>query len=233
MSYTTAISNKSEFDKLFPRWNKLEPNVQTTLHNLASFHAAKQGTILQNDDANCIGLILVNSGQLRAYMMSDDGKEITLYRLFNGDLCLLSASCILSSIQFEVVIEAEKDTNFWVIPSKMYKTLMKSSLALLNYTNELMSARFSDVMWVMQQVLFKSMDERLAGFLLDETARENTDLLQITHEQIAHHLGTAREVITRLLKYLQDENAISLSRGAIKIENRNLLEKRVELKHPL
>jgi len=227
MSYTSVISNKSEFEKLFPRWNKLERNVQIALHNAVSFHTAKKGSILHNDDANCIGLILVNSGQLRTYMMSDEGKEITLYRLFEGDMCLLSASCILSSIQFEVIVEAEKDTNFWIIPSKTYKELMKNSLVLLNYTNELMNARFSDVMWVMQQVLFKSMDERIAGFLLDETARENTDCLHITHEQIAHHLGTAREVITRLLKYLQEENCISLKRGSIKIENRPLLEKRV------
>jgi len=228
MSYTSAIADKSEFDALFPRWDKLEPDVQKTLHKQASFHSAKKGTMLQNDEAHCLGLILVNSGQLRTYMMSDEGKEITLYRLFDGDMCLLSASCILNSIQFEVIVEAEKDTNFWIIPSPTYKTLMTQSLTLSNYTNELMSARFSDVMWVMQQVLFKSMDERLSDFLLDETNRENSDLLIITHEQIAHHLGTAREVITRLLKYLQEEHAISLSRGSIKIENRDILEKRLQ-----
>ncbi|OJF76732.1 MAG: Crp/Fnr family transcriptional regulator [Treponema sp. CETP13] len=227
MSFRSAISDKSEFDNLFPRWNKLEPNVQKILHSQASFHSAKKGTILQSDENHCIGLVLVNSGQLRVYMMSDEGKEITLYRLFSGDMCLLSASCILSSIQFEVIVETEKNSNFWIIPSTTYKTLMAQSLPLCTYTNELMSARFSDVMWVMQQVLFKSMDERLSEFLLDETNREDNEILKITHEQIAHHLGTAREVITRLLKYLQDENAISLSRGIITIKDRSLLEERV------
>lgn len=229
MSYTIAHADKSDFDACFPRWNKLEPEVKTILRQNASFHAAKKGSIIHNDEANCVGLILVNSGQLRTYMMSDEGKEITLYRLFESDMCLLSASCILNSIQFEVIVEAEKDTNFWIIPSQIYKNLMTKSLAISNYTNELMSARFTDVMWVMQQVLFKSMDERLSGFLLDETARENTDSLKITHEQVAHHLGTAREVITRLLKYLQEENAISLTRGGIKIENRQLLEDRIQI----
>ncbi|HZK19391.1 MAG TPA: Crp/Fnr family transcriptional regulator [Treponemataceae bacterium] len=226
MSFTTTTANKSSFDTLFPRWDKLSQDIQTELHTKASFHAAKKGSVLHSGEANCIGLVLVNSGQLRAYIMSEEGKEITLYRLFEGDLCLFSASCILNSIEFDVIIEAEKDCSFWLVPTKTYQALMEKSLVLANYTKELMSARFSDVMWVIEQVLFKSMDKRIAGFLLDESTLENSDYLKITHEQIAKHLGTAREVVTRLLKYLQDENTITLHRGEITIKNKSLLEKK-------
>ena len=123
----------------------------------------------------------------------------------------------MNSIQFEVVIEAEKDTDLWIIPPYIYKQIMEESAPVANYTNEIMAARFSEVMWLMEQVMWKSQDKRVAAFLLEEAAIENTNRLQITHETIANHLGTHREVITRMLRYLQSEKLIKLSRGVVEI----------------
>ena len=156
-------------------------------------------------------------------MISDEGREISLFRLFDMDLCLFSASCMMPNIQFDTIIEAEKDTDFWLIPPNIYKSVMEESAALANYTNEVLSSRFSEVMWLMEQIIWKSCDKRLSDFLIQESAIENTDHLKITHEKIANHMGTAREVVTRMLRYFQSEGWIQLSRGTIAILNHQKL----------
>lgn len=173
---------------------------------------------------DCTGLLLIKSGLLRAYILSDEGREITIYRLFERDMCLFSASCIMRSIQFEITIEAEKDTELWVIPAEIYKSIMEESAPVANYTNELMATRFSDVMWLIEQILWKSLDKRVAAFLLEESAIEDSDELKITHEIIANHLGSHREVITRMLRYFQSEGMVRLSRGTIVLLDRKKLE---------
>ena len=160
---------------------------------------------------------MVRSGQLRVYILSDEGREVTLYRLFPRDLCLLSASCILRGLQYDVTIEAEKDTQFWQIPAQRYKELMETSAPVANYTNEVMAERFSDVMWLIEQILWKSFDKRLAAFLLEESTLENSTTLKTTHETIGHHLGSPREVVTRMLRYFQDEGLVKLSRGTVEL----------------
>ena len=207
----------------FPIWDQLTPAQQDLLTASASKAQATKGTVLHNGSADCLGLLLVCSGQLRAYILSDEGREITLYRLFERDMCLFSASCMLQSIQFDIQIEVEKDAEFWIIPPDVYKSLMEQSSAVANYTNELMASRFSEVMWLMEQVMWKSMDRRLAAFLLEEAALEGSDELKLTHERIANHLGSAREVITRLLRYFQSEGLVKLGRGAVVLTDRERL----------
>ncbi|MCI8455372.1 MAG: Crp/Fnr family transcriptional regulator [Lachnospiraceae bacterium] len=206
-----------EFAECFPIWPRLTPAEQKSLSGSVVCQTVKKGAILQNQNEECTGLLLVRSGQLRAYIVSDEGREITVYRLLDMDLCLFSASCMLRSVLFELTIEAEKDTEFWLIPAEVYKRLMEQSAPLANYTNEIMAARFSEVMWLMEQILWQSFDKRLAAFLLEEMSLEKTGALKTTHERIANHLGTAREVVTRMLRYFQSEGLVRLSRGMIEI----------------
>ena len=213
-----------DFQDYFPVWNRLTAAQQNRLLTGLTSRKVKKGTILHNGSADCTGLLLIKAGQLRAYILSDEGREITIYRLFDRDMCLFSASCILNSIQFEITITAEKDTEFWLIPSELYKNLLTESAPLANYTNELMAARFSDVMWLIEQVLWKSLDKRLATFLLEEAAIEDSNELKITHEIIANHLGSHREVITRMLRYFQSDGIVKLSRGKITLLNPERLE---------
>ena len=208
-----------EFSSYFPIWNKLTDAQKETLSGCAVFHKAEKGTIVHNGSVNCTGLLLVGSGQLRAYILSEEGREITLYRLFERDICLFSASCRMNSIQFEITIEAEKDSELWIIPPEVYKKLMAESTVVANYTSELMATRVSDVMWLMEQVLWKSFDRRLAQFLLEESALEESPVLKTTHEAIGNHLGNPREVVTRMLRYFQSEGLVSLSRGSIEIRD--------------
>lgn len=183
------------------------------------------GTVLHNGEEDCLGVLIIRSGQLRACMISDEGREITLYRLFERDICLFSASCMMKSIQFDITITAEKETEFWLIDTALYTELMRRDVHVANYTNQLMATRFTDVMWLMEQIMWKSFDARLAGFLLEESAIEETCVMKLTHEKIAAHLGTAREVVTRMLKYFQSEGMVRLTRGAVEITDSRQLSK--------
>ncbi len=201
----------------FPMWNKLTSAQQNILKDTAALRSVKKGTVIHNGSVDCIGLLLIQSGLLRAYILSEDGREVTIYRLLDRDICLFSASCIMPGIQFEVIIEAQKDTVLWIIPAHIYKRLLEQSAPLANYTNEIMASRFSDVMWLIEQVMWKSLDKRLAAFLLEEASLEEVNQLKLTHEIIGNHLGTAREVITRMLHYFQSEGIVKLTRGIVEI----------------
>ena len=212
-----------EFAEYFPIWNKLTPAQQQRLADVVEYRKVKKGVRIHDSSAECLGLVMVRSGQLRAYILSEDGREITFSRLFEYDVSLLSASCVMPDMQFNVMIEAEKDTEFWSIPACLFKNLVDESLAASNYSRDLLSSNFSELMWLMEQIMWKSFDKRLAAFLLEEMAIEGVSCLKITHEKIANHMGTAREVVTRMLRYFQSEGMVKLTRGAIEITDEKKL----------
>ena len=211
------------FEHFFPVWDQLTITQKNRILDSLTTRQIKKGTMFHNGSMDCTGLLLVKHGQLRVCILSDEGREVTLYRLFDRDMCLFSASCIIRSIQFDVTIEAEKDTGLWIIPAEIYKNIMEESAPVANYTNELMASRFSDVMWLMEQIMWKSFDKRLAAFLLEESTLEGNNTLKLTHEIIANHLGTAREVVTRMLRYFQNEGMVKLARGKVEITDEKKL----------
>ena len=206
-----------EFAEYLPIWDKLTKEQQERIAEVAEFRKVKKGVHIHDSSADCLGLVMVKSGQLRAYILSEDGREITISRLFEYDVSLLSASCVMPDMQFNVMIEAEKDTEFWSIPACLFKNLVDDSLAVSNYSRSLLSSNFSELMWLMEQIMWKSFDKRLASFLLEEAAIEGTNTLKITHEKVANHMGTAREVVTRMLRYFQSEGMVKLTRGGIEL----------------
>ena len=206
-----------EFAQYFPIWDKLTAAQQSLLMDTVTERTIQKGETVHNGAVSCTGVLVIRSGRLRSYILSEDGREVTLYRLFDRDMCLLSASCMLRSIAFEIVVEAEEETALWVIPPETYRTIMEESAPLANYTNEIMASHFSDVMWLVEQILWKSLDKRLAEFLLEEQSICGDTTLKITHEIIGNHLGTAREVITRMLRYFQSEGLVKLTRGTVEL----------------
>ena len=213
-----------EFSEYLPIWNKLNPEQQERIADVIEHRSVKKGTRIHDSSAECLGLVMVKSGQLRAYILSEDGREITIGRLFEYDVSLLSASCVMPDMNFNVMIEAEKDTEFWSISACLFKNLMEESVAVASYANSLISSNFSELMWLMEQIMWKSFDKRLAEFLLEESRLEETKELHITHEKIAAHLGTAREVVTRMLRYFQSEGMVKLSRGTITVIDEQKLQ---------
>ena len=214
-----------EFSECFPIWNKLTRDQQTRLQSVTDLQKIKKGTVIHDGSPECKGMVVVKSGQLRAYLLNDEGREITITRFFEMDICLFSASCVMPNMMFDVFIEAEKDTEIWVIPACLYQNLMDESLPLSTYSRDLITNHFSEVMWLMEQIMWRSFDKRLAGFLLEESRIEETDELKITHEKIAAHLGTAREVVTRMLRYFQSEGMVKLTRGTVVLTDKKALDR--------
>lgn len=214
-----------DFREYFPIWKQLTREQQERIENVIEYRQVKKGTHIHDSSAECLGLVLIHSGQLRTYILSEDGREITVSRLFEYDVSLLSASCVMPDMQVNIMIAAEKDTAFWSIPACLFKNLMEESLPVANYARNLLGSHFSELMWLMEQIMFKSLDKRLSGFLLEESDLEDSVELKITHEKIANHLGTAREVVTRMLRYFQNEGMVKLSRSTIEITNKAALKK--------
>ena len=212
------------FANYFPIWDKLTPEQQSRILSVSDFQKVKSGTVLHDGSPECLGLLLVRSGQLRAYLLSEEGREITIYRFFEMDICLFSASCVMPNMQFDIRIEAEKDSELWIIPACLYQNLMDESIAVSNYSHDLITNHFSELMWLMEQIMWKSFDKRLAAFLLEESVLEGTPSLKITHEKIANHMGPAREVVTRMLRYFQGEGMVRLTRGTVELTDTRQLQ---------
>ena len=210
------------FEKTFPFWNKLSTVDKETMCRTAHQVQFKKGTNI-HDGNECTGVILVKSGSLRLYILSEDGKEITLYRIFPGEMCMLSASCVLETVTFDVFVDSEENSDCVVIGGCIFEDLSRRMSDVKIFALESALSRFSDVMWVMQQILFMSMDKRLAIFLIDESAKRGSDAISLTHEQIAKYMGSAREVVSRMLKYFASEGLVEVSRGGIKILDKKRL----------
>lgn len=218
--------NKFEkfYKEVFPFWADL-PEAEKNFVCDSSFEINyKKGTQI-HDGSECSGVFMVQSGCLRIYIMSEEGKDITLYRLHPGDMCMLAASCVIQAITFDVFIDAEEDSRCFVISGPAFASLSERNQTVKIFSLETAVERFSDVMWVMQQILFMSMDRRLAIFLTEESARLGTDTIELSHEQIARYMGSAREVVSRMLKYFVSEGIVELSRRGVKITDRKKLRK--------
>ena len=217
-----------EYEKYLPVWKDLTPEQRERIAGVIEYREVKKGTHIHDSSADCLGLVIVKSGQLRTYILSEDGREITISRLFEYDVSLLSASCVMPDMQFNIMIEAEKDSAFWSIPACLFKNLVDESLAVSNFSRNLLSSNFSELMWLIEQIMWKSVDKRLAAFLIEECQLEGSQVLKVTHEKIANHLGTAREVVTRMLRYFQSEGMVQLTRGTIEITDKAKLESLTE-----
>ena len=204
-------------------WDKLSESEINLLENNIANVSYNKGFNLHSTDSECLGVLLIKNGGLRVYILSEDGREITLYRLSPGDVCVLSASCIINSITFDVHIDAESDTDAYLINIGAFSKLSNQNVYVENFAYKNTNERFSDVMWAMEQILFMSFDKRLAIFLLDEITKTNSNELHLTQEQIAKYIGSAREVVSRMLKVFQSEGILEQSRGSIHIIDKEKL----------
>ncbi len=211
--------------QVFTFWDKLSDNQKATILDTTVPVQYKKGTTIHAGDSDCVGVLIIKKGELRVYMLSEEGKDITLYRLREGDICTLSASCILKSITFEVNIDAETNCDVLQLDAMFYNQLCNQNIYAENFSQKVVIERFSDVMWTIEQILFMSFDKRLAIFLSDEMNRKQQDIIELTHEQIAKYVGSAREVVSRMLKYFASEGIVELSRGGVKIIDKKKLKK--------
>ncbi len=200
---------------LFPFWDKLSEYEKMLLEENAAIREFRKGDIITSIDGSCLGAFLIMSGSVRAYLLSEEGREITLFRMHRNDICVLSTSCVIRQITFETQLVADVGCRLLIINVPTFERLIENNIYVRCFTYETVIRRFSEVMWSMQQILFKRFDARLAGFLISEYERTGRTELKMTHEEIAQQVSSAREVVARMLKNFAADGLVLLSRGSI------------------
>lgn len=202
-----------------PFWNFLTEIQKERIVQHSFIQKYKKGTTMNYSSESCTGIQIFKSGRARVFISSPDGRGITLYRLVDLDVCVFSAGCMLKNLSFNVSMEIEADSEVIVIERNIYKVISEENSAVKDFTMEMVASKFSDVMWLLEHLVFSNMGKRLASALLEQRDFFNNNILEITHEKLAFDLGTAREVVTRLLKQFQLDGYVHLSRGKIKLLN--------------
>ena len=202
--------------------NENEKNFTLETSHCVSYHT---GQSVHSSNNRCAGVLFLVNGDLRVYIMSEEGKEVTLYRLSAGDICIMSASCVMDDVTFDVYVDATTDVSAVLLPTSTFSKLQKGNIYIENFSNKIKARRFSDVMWTMQQILFFSFDRRLAIFLYDEYVK-NGPIIRYSHLEIARFLGSAREVVSRMIKYFERERIVTIStKEQEKIDKKKLKER--------
>ena len=214
---TTAATKMESVLERLPFWKLLTDSEKELVRQNAVIRLYKKGTPVYSSERECLGMLFVMQGEMRTYLLSEEGREVTLFRIYPNDLCVLSASCVISQISFDTQMSAQKDTEALIIPPNIVLFLKEKNLSVRCFLYELATKRFSDVMWAMQQILFKRLDQRLALFLMQESQRLGTDTIHMTHEQIAQQISSAREAVARMLKQFSEDGLVELKRGAIRL----------------
>lgn len=214
---TTAVTKMESVLERLPFWKLLTDSEKELVQQNAVIRLYKKGTRVYSSERECLGMLFVMQGEMRTYLLSEEGREVTLFRIYPNDLCVLSASCVISQISFDTQMSAQKDTEALMIPPNIVLLLKEKNLSVRCFLYELATKRFSDVMWAMQQILFKRLDQRLALFLMQESQRLGTDTIHMTHEQIAQQISSAREAVARMLKQFSEDGLVELKRGAIRL----------------
>lgn len=171
------------------------------------------GQFICMEGNQCAHLPLVVSGTARVYKIAESGREITLYRIEPGESCILTASCLMSRLDFPAFAVAETDMEAIAIPAGVLPAWLHQHEAWRTYLFDLLSHRLSTTIELVEEVAFRHMDARLAAYLVNLTSA--TERVERTHEAVAADLGTSREVVSRLLKEFEQKGFVTLSRGVI------------------
>ncbi len=200
-----------------PFFEKLSDDERQTVAANCQLIGYDKDAVLHSQSGECLGMVVVISGRLRVSMQSREGKEVTLYFLEEGDVDVLSASCVINQLTFDTQMVADTAARVMILPASALSKIHETNIYLQNFVYEVSLNRFSDVMWTMQEILFLKVDQRIAGRLLDEYARTDSTTVRITQETLARDISSAREVVTRVLKNMEKEGLLSLGRGVIEL----------------
>ena len=216
---------REELVKKLPYWQHLSEEEKQFVKERVVVRNFAKGEMVHGYGSSCLGTAYVLEGELRVFILSEDGREVTLFRLSAGSSCVLSASCIIKQITFQTNMVAESDCSLLVLGSAAFDSLAERNIYVKCFLYEVAAERFSSVMWAMQQILFLKMDKRLAGFLVSEYEKSGLKTVRLTHEQIAVNIGSAREVVARMLKRFEADGLVSLGRGSVILKDVQALKK--------
>lgn len=212
-------------EQALPFWESLTDKQKEEIRNNMVKTECQKKTQLHFGGGECAGVQIIGKGRVQVFITSPGGGDITLFRLLEGDVSILSAACMLNGMDVELDMEMETDCELYTIPKCVYRKLYDESGIVKDYTMEMISEKFSDIMWLFNQFVFSNVASRIASALLDHKVMERSDSLAITHEALARDAGTAREVVTRILKQFQADGLVKLTRGKVEILNEAGLRK--------
>ncbi|MBP5247156.1 MAG: Crp/Fnr family transcriptional regulator [Fibrobacter sp.] len=207
-----------------PFWNKLSPSEQASVSARASIKQFAKGQHVGGNSSVCLGIVLLLEGEIRVSMASDEGREITLYRAGENEVCISTASCVIRQLTFDVDVTALQDTTVPVVPASLCAQLMESNIYVKAFIFEKETERYSQTLWAMQQMLFKRLDQRLAFYFVEHYKKSGSLEIQKTQEEVARDVNSTREVVTRMLHEFAAKGLVKVKRGAMQILNKEGLE---------
>lgn len=208
---------KELLETILPFWKELTKQEQEMLIAQITENVYEKGSVLHYGGRQCAGVQIIKKGRARVFVTSPSGGEITLFRLIDGDVSILSAACMMKGLDIELDMELEEDSVLCTIPKIVYKKISEQNPKVKDFTLEMISEKFSDIMWLFNQYVFSNVASRLADSIMEHRALEGADCFSITHDALARDIGTAREVVTRLLKQFQIDGLVKLTRGKIEV----------------
>ena len=205
-------------------YNYLTPEEQDLLDRSMQQVSCRKGQVVHRHGDACVGLIFVRRGRLAFSILSEEGREITVFRVEKGSACILSAACVLQSLEFESQITAEVNADISILPAPILSRLMNANRDVERLVYKQAVGQYSSVLHTMQQIIFLSLEKRLATFLLEERQRRKSPSFSSTHEQIARYIGSSREVVTRMLNQFAGRGIVTLGRGTVTVLDPDALE---------
>lgn len=200
----------------FPELAQLSVESKKILEDGIHITKAPAGTVMFSEGSECRGYVMLLSGTVRVQKTSEDGREITLYRVEEGESCIMTTTCLISEGEYGAEGIAETDIILATVPPATFNHLLEKSSKFRNFVFAVYAKRMSMLMMLVEEVVFKKLDKRLAQMLLDRKG----DQFEVTHQDIALELGSVREVVSRQLKVFERQGLIRLGRGMIEVLNR-------------
>jgi CRP/FNR family transcriptional regulator len=222
--------DKLQFERLahaMPFLRQADEPLKRELMQYAQFAKIPAGHDVFVDGDRVDGIALLLSGVVRVYKIGETGREITLYRFGLGQSCILSANAILSQKSFPAIATVEEDAEAVIIPAEIFRQWVNQYALWREFVFDLLSERLATVLAVVDEVVFKRMDRRVASWLLNQAQVQNP--MRVTHQEIAAELGSSREVISRILEDFSREGLIEPGRGTIEVRDFEGLKTRTVL----
>ena len=208
-----------------PFWANLSSDEKAVVSQRAVTKRFAKGQLVSSNSSSCLGIVLILSGGVRVGLVSDEGREITLFRAGEGEVCVSTASCVIRQLAFDTDVTAETDTAILVIPSSVCAKLMESNIHVRAFVFEMQAERYSQTVRAIQAMLFKRFDQRLAMYLVSEHDRTGSAEVKKTQEEIARDVNSAREVVARMLHEFSTRGLVEIRRGSIRLLDIEALRK--------
>ncbi len=214
-----SVSENTRLLERYPQLGELAPERFSALFEHLNLMRLPAGTVLFDENQPCQGFPLVLSGSVRVIKSSANGRELQLYRVGEGESCILTSSCLLGHSRYQARGIVEQDVEMIVLPPASFSALIADCAPFRDYIFSLFSERLTDLMELVTAVAFQKLDQRLAALLISRTSP-----IRATHQAVADELGSAREMVSRLLKGFADQGWVKLGREQIEVLDRDALE---------